>query len=125
MAWYSGVSDASCPRPLGLSGTYFTEPPTAVHWPLRSGYLASSWAAAFAIPIATAAANVTTPTKLQRRIVALPAIPAEGAANLNPVRTATITVEHPAPWNGSSPYAYAPVISASCIGFLVLKLLRC
>src|SRR5207249_5183456 len=47
MAWYSGVSGASCVVPQHLTGSNEGWPRhegmrSPIHWPLRSGYIASS-----------------------------------------------------------------------------------
>jgi hypothetical protein len=65
-----------------LSGTYFTEPPIAVHWPLKSGYFVSSCAVALAISMKSAAKNATKPIELQQRMVVLSLISAESARRI-------------------------------------------
>src|SRR4051812_43255255 len=46
MAWYSGVSGASCSRPRGLLGSHWDRMCALLHCACRSGYFVSSCARA-------------------------------------------------------------------------------
>src|SRR3954451_22452011 len=75
MAWYSAVSGGFCARPIGLVGSKprpRKPPPTLParrHWPLKSGYLVSSWAAALPIAIASPATNAVVQTTVEMRVL--------------------------------------------------------
>src|SRR6266446_7016718 len=67
IAWYSGVSGACCPRPMGLVGSHCM-PPVLSHWPDQSGYLVSSCARAAAIVVTITVASTTAPIELRTGI---------------------------------------------------------
>src|SRR6516165_2341519 len=75
MAWYSDVSGAPCNRPGGFVGSNRPtprEPSARTHWPLQSGYFASSPACA-PTAVAHSAANIEiAPIVLRSSMVILP-----------------------------------------------------